>query len=90
MQAMYVSEYLLQSLPLLCAVETRHSTEVEGVTREGLKEVPAQPDHQPADPDGKVRECLYTCVRLHPLVPLNTRKLNTTDKLILVMSTLPT
>ena len=76
---MYVSEYLPQSLPPLCAVETRHSTEVEGVSREGLKEATAQPDHQPADPDGKVRECLYTCVRLHPLVPLNTRKLNTID-----------
>ena len=72
---MYVSEYLPESLPPLCAVETRHSTEVEGVTREGLKEVPVQPDHQPADPDGKVS--LYACVRLHPLVPLNTRKLNT-------------
>ena len=76
---MYASEYLPLRLPPLCAVETRHSTEVEGVTREGLKEVTAQPDHQPADPDGKVRECLYTCVRLHPLVPLNTRKLNTID-----------
>ena len=76
---MYVSEYLPQSLPPLCAVVTGHSTEVEGVTREGLKEDTAQSDHQPADPDGKVRECLYTCVRLHPLVPLNTHKLNTID-----------
>ena len=25
----------------------------------------AQPDHHPADPDGKVKECMYTCVRLY-------------------------
>ena len=24
-----------------------------------------QPDHHPADPDGKVKECMYTCVRLY-------------------------
>ena len=43
---------------VLSAVKTGHGTETEGEIREGLREVTAQPDHQPTDPDGKVRECL--------------------------------
>ena len=50
---------------VLRAVETGHGTEAEGEIREGLREAAAQPDHQPADPDGKVKECMYTCVRLY-------------------------
>ena len=50
---------------VLSAVETGHGTEAEGEIREGLREAAAQPDHQPADPDGKVKVCMYTCVRLY-------------------------
>ena len=50
---------------VLSAVETGHGTEAEGAIREGLRETAAQPDHQPADPDGKVKVCMYTCVRLY-------------------------
>ena len=50
---------------VLSAVDTGHGTEAEGEIREELREAAAQPDHQPADPDGKVKECMYTCVRLY-------------------------
>ena len=47
------------------AVEPTHNTKEVGEVRVGLREVAAQTDYQPADPDGKVREYMYTCVRLY-------------------------
>ena len=47
---------------VLSAVETGHGTEAQTEIREGLKEAAAQSDHQPADVDDKVKECMYTCV----------------------------
>ena len=39
---------------VLSAVETGHGTEAQGEIRVRLREAAAQPDHQPADQDGKV------------------------------------
>ena len=50
---------------VLRAVKMGHGTEAEEEIRESLSEATAQPDHQHADPDGKVKECVYTCVRLY-------------------------
>ena len=50
---------------VLRAVETGHGTMAEGEIREGLKEAADQSDHQLADPDDKVKECISTYVRLY-------------------------
>ena len=43
---------------LLSVVEAGYSTETQGEIRVGLTEAAGQSDHQPADPDGKVKECM--------------------------------
>ena len=57
---------------VLGAVETGHGTEAQGEIRVGLREAAAQPDHQPADPDSKVKgTCMYACLSFYNFASAN-------------------